>query len=262
MNKTIITGFHAIEEQLKKAIAEKSNTQNFILYYSKIGPRVKKILATAKSAGFNSEKVMHEQLDGLVLSLDATARDHRGIVLALSGFEKKNNQFVDFDTEIEKICAHKKNKTIVLLDAVTDPHNVGAIIRSCDQFKVDLLVMAESNSPKNSEIISRASAGANAWVAVSVVPNLVRAVQKLKEKKFWIYAADMGGEPAPNIQFPSNTALVMGSEGSGIRRLLKQSCDTTVFIPTDGRLDSLNVSVAAGILMYEVYRQKFVQTQL
>jgi 23S rRNA (guanosine2251-2'-O)-methyltransferase len=263
---TIITGFHAIDERLRKAIEETKvagpassyDLSAFTLFYSKIGPRVKKTLETAKNAGIKCEKSDDKKLDTLVLFLDETARDHRGIVLSIAGVENSENNFVDFDAYLEKLCATKKELdtvTIVLLDSITDPHNVGAIIRSCDQLGVDLIVIPESNSAKDTEILNRSSAGATAWIPISVVPNLVRAVQKLKEKNFWVYGADAGGEPVPEIKFPQKTVLIMGSEGDGIHRLLKEKCDTIVSIPTVGKLDSLNVSVAAGILMYEVHRQ-------
>lgn len=269
---TIITGFHAIDERLRKVTDGKKKSKNgsknsgqavasdiseFTVFYSKIGPRVKKTLETAKTAGIVCKKVENKQLDLLVSHLDETAQDHRGIVLSIAGGEKAQNNVVDFDMYVEKICTSKTaGLTIVLLDSVTDPHNVGAIIRSCDQLSVDLLVIPESNSPKESEIIGRSSAGANAWIPVSIVPNLSRAVQKLQDKGFWVYGADAGGEPAPAIKFPKNTALILGSEGNGIHRLLKEKCDTIVSIPTSGKLDSLNVSVAAGVLMYEIYRQR------
>jgi len=265
-NNTIITGFHAIDERLRKAIeATKrvgrdtpSDLSIFTIYYSKIGPRVKKTLEMANSAGITCVKSDTKMLDSLVANLDKTAQDHRGIVLSVNQVKKSDSNFVDFDSYLEKLCATKMQEspiTIVLLDSVTDPHNVGAIIRSCDQLAVDLLVIPESNSAKDSEVLSRSSAGATAWIPVSIVPNLVRTVQKLQEKNFWVYGADAGGEPAPEIQFPQNTVLIMGSEGNGIHRLLKEKCDTIVSIPTVGKLDSLNVSVAAGILMYEVHRQ-------
>lgn len=257
IHTTVITGFHAIEERLRKAIDVKADLTVFTVYYSKIGPRVKKILAMAKVAKITCEKVENKQLDELVIDLDETAQDHRGIVLKITGVQQKQSNMVDFDTYLEKMCAQALNSiTVVILDSVTDPHNVGAIIRSCDQLGVNLFVIPENNSSKDSEIIGRSSAGANAWIPVAIVPNLTRAVQKLKSKNFWIYGADAGGEPTTQIQFAQNTALVMGSEGTGIHRLLKEKCDTIVSIPTVGKLDSLNVSVAAGILMYEVHRQK------
>jgi len=104
-------------------------------------------------------------------------------------------------------------------------------------------------------VISRTSAGASSWVQIVLVPNLVRAVGQLKEAGFWVYGADAGGTPAQDIKTSEKTALIMGSEGTGMARLLREKCDTIVSIPTSGKLDSLNVSVAAGILLYEIRRK-------
>ena len=148
----------------------------------------------------------------------------------------------------------------MILDRVTDPHNVGAILRSCDQFGASLVIIPENNSSKDiegNEVIGRTSAGASAWVPVSIVNNLVRAVEQLKKAGYWVYGADAGGETLGKINFANKSVLIMGSEGTGIAQLLEKQCDTIVSIPTCRKIDSLNVSVAAGVLLYELYgRQK------
>ncbi len=111
------------------------------------------------------------------------------------------------------------------------------------------------NDVQNNEIVARSSAGASAWVNTAVVSNLVRATEQLKEAGFWIYGADAGGQTLQDISFAKRTCFVMGSEGNGISRLLGEQCDSVVSIPTCGKIDSLNVSVAAGVLLYERYRQ-------
>ena len=142
-----------------------------------------------------------------------------------------------------------------VLDSVTDPHNVGAIIRSCDQFGVDLIVLPERRGAKDGEVIGRSSAGANAWVPTAIVPNLVRAVQQLKEAGYWVYGADAGGTKLTECNLSGKIVVIMGSEGTGISRLLTEQCDGILSIPTCGKLDSLNVSVAAGVLLYELSKQ-------
>ena len=151
-----------------------------------------------------------------------------------------------------------ERQVVVVLDSVTDPHNVGAIIRSCDQFGASLVILPERRGVKDvesNEVIARSSAGSSAWVPVAVVNNLVRSVQLLKDNGFWAYGADAGGENVTQMKFARRTVIVMGSEGNGIARLLEEQCDTIISIPTCGKIDSLNVSVAAGILLYENYRQ-------
>ena len=157
----------------------------------------------------------------------------------------------------------EERQTVVILDSITDPHNVGAIIRNCDQFGAALVILPEKRSVKDiseNEVVARTSAGSSAWVPLAVVSNLVRTVSLLKEHGFWIYGADAGGAPIDKINFAPRSAVIMGSEGAGIARLLSEQCDDLVSIPTCGKVDSLNVSVAAGILLYEIYRRKAVPT--
>lgn len=263
--QAVVTGFHAIEESVNAIQKSKKNPQNVKLFYSKVGPRVKKILATAKEAGVSSVQVENSKLDGLVKDLPAALQDHRGIVLQKDVQNKENSSanYVEFDSWLKQaeqsFLSEKKSITVVVLDKITDPHNVGAIIRSCDQFGVSLVVIPEhksSNDIENNDVIARSSAGASAWVPVAIVNNLVRTVEKLKESGFWVYGADAGGETCGKIDFAEKTVLIMGSEGQGISQLLEKQCDTIVSIPTCGKIDSLNVSVATGVLLYEIFRRK------
>lgn len=263
MADKLVSGFHAIEERLRslhqqtvasKSAASKSSVSMELLYASP-GPRVKKILAQARKAEITCTQVEKQQLDVLAATLPEAARDHRGLLLRVTGEESEPENLVDFS---QWIAVNREKSLVLLLDSITDPHNVGAILRSCDQFGVDLVVMPERRSlraPLENEVVARASAGASAWVPVSVVPNLVRVVEQLKDAGFWVYGADAGGTSATQMRFPEKMVLIMGSEGAGISRLLEERCDAVVSIPTCGRLDSLNVSVATGVLLYEVRRQ-------
>jgi 23S rRNA (guanosine2251-2'-O)-methyltransferase len=263
----IITGFHAVEERVLRA-KEENAASGMRITYCKPGPRVKKILSLAEEAGIPSSETDTRTLDALVSHLPVTARDHRGIVLCVENEKSTARNIVDFDqwvaaeaaasSDTDEVRAEVSHLTVLVLDSVTDPHNVGAIIRSCDQFGAALVVLPESrgaNDVAGDEVIARSSAGASAWVPVAVVPNLVRAVQQLKEAGFWVYGADAGGTHADKIDFASKSVIVMGSEGTGISRLLSEQCDAVVSIPTCGRIDSLNVSVAAGVLLYELHRR-------
>ncbi|MFC2281270.1 MAG: 23S rRNA (guanosine(2251)-2'-O)-methyltransferase RlmB [Treponema socranskii subsp. buccale] len=289
MAERIVTGFHAIEERIRNA---SRNGSRLRILWSKAGPRAKKIIALAKQEDIPCEQADDAVLDSLVVRLSETARDHRGIVLCVSGKSESTHNIVDFDEWLlslppdaapvqdgtgqnaftqngaprtavrhdivqnsgtENVCT-----TVLVLDSVTDPHNVGAIIRSCDQFGAALLILPQARSANDiahSEVIARSSAGAAAWVPVSIVPNAVRAVQRLKDAGFWVYGADAGGEALGSVDFARRTVIVMGSEGKGISPLLAKQCDAVVSIPTCGKIDSLNVSVAAGILLYERYRR-------
>lgn len=246
----LITGFHAIEEELRSAEKEKKSA-GFRIVHSKPGPRVKKILETAAKLGIKAEEKGNEILDQMVSGIPVTARDHRGVILVMENAEPEAPVRMD---ECVKELAQKEKALVIILDSITDPHNVGAIIRSADQFGVDLVILPEHRGATDFEVISRTSAGASSWVKIVLVPNLVRAVEQLKDAGFWVYGADAGGKPANEIKMTDKTALVMGSEGTGMARLLREKCDEIVSIPTQGKLDSLNVSVAAGILLYEIRR--------
>ena len=255
--RQIITGFHAIEEKVRSA-CENRKSDGLSLFYSKIGPRVKKILGAAGTAGIPCRQIDSSQLDSMVQNLPESARDHRGVALVYDGPERSSHAEVDFDAWIASAKLSEENSTVVVLDSITDPHNVGAILRSCEQFGANLVVMPFRNSvgkASENEVIARSSAGASAYMPFSVVKNLSRAVQKIKDAGFWVYGADAGGEPVQKFVFPAKTCLIRGSEGSGISRLLEEQCDSIISIPTCGKIDSLNVSVAAGVLLYERYRQ-------
>ena len=258
-----LSGFHAVEERVRAAQEDPSAAAKMQIHFSKPGPRVKKILELAKSAGIACGEVDKKSLDQMAASLPEGAREHRGIILEILGQEKAASNIVDFDAWLEQFKAKEAaaaslRTTVVILDSVTDPHNVGAILRSADQFGAALVILPErrgANDIAQNEVIARSSAGAASWVPVSVVTNLVRAAQQLKDAGFWVYGADAGGVQVQDGMFAQNSVLIMGSEGSGIARLLREQCDTIVSIPTCGRIDSLNVSVAAGVLLYEIYRQ-------
>ena len=252
----IYTGFHSVEEKIRSSQNKKETGLKIL--YAKPGPRVKKIISQAKTQGIPCSETTEKELNSLVSNLSETAKEHRGIVLISENEKQVSENKVDFDQFLKSI-ENKDSSIVVILDSITDPHKVGAIIRSCDQFGVDLVVLPERRGASESEIIGRSSAGASAWVQTSVVSNLVRTVEKLKEAGFWIYGADAGGETAGQTSLQGKIALVMGSEGSGISRLLEEKCDKIISIPTCGKLDSLNVSVACGVLLYEIKRQSMQQ---
>lgn len=235
-----LTGFHAIEEALKRG-----RIHGF-LRVSGAGPRIKRILELAERTGVRIEKARPGDLA-------AAAPDNRGIVLALEGDSRPAND-VDLDEFLETLT--KPEALVLLLDHVTDPHNYGAILRSADVLGADLVVIPERRSARDTDTVARASSGAVAWVPVAVVPNLVRALTSLQENGFWGYAADMEGTEIGSARLPERTAVVLGSEGYGVSRLLKETCDGFLSIPQRGSIESLNVSVAAGILMWE-YRRRY-----
>lgn len=236
-----ITGLHAIEERIKAGRARGP------LLVAKAGPRAREIAALAAVHKIRTDRVGQAELDRL-------APGHRGIAL-----ETDDEVAAGVETNIEtflEVLGSRKNALVVMLDEVTDPHNYGAILRSCDQFGADLVVTRNRRAAKHADVVERTSAGASSWVQTAEVANLPRVVEALKDADFWVYGADMNGEPVYKKDLSGRVAVIMGGEGSGLSRLLKSSCDGIVSIPSKGRIDSLNVSVAAGVILYEIARQR------
>jgi 23S rRNA (guanosine2251-2'-O)-methyltransferase len=235
-----LTGFHAIEELIKSGKAKGP------LLVCGAGPRARAIVTLAVERKIPVNRVGEHELDRI-------ARDHRGIALTVENGAETN------ETTVEEFIAgleEGQDAIVVILDSITDPHNYGAILRSCDQFGVGLVVVASRRAAKDGETVSKTSAGASAWVPIATIPNLVRAAELLKEAGFWVYGADMDGEAVDKKDLSGRVALAMGSEGAGLARLLRETCDGMVSIPAQGQVDSLNVSVAAGVLLYEAARQR------
>lgn len=155
--------------------------------------------------------------------------------------------------EFLKQKADIDNQVILILDGITDPRNFGAILRSCDHFNISAVLFAKDHSAPNSPVVYKTSSGAVNYVPQIPVANLARAMEELKKADFWIYGLDIDGEKSiSDVNFSGNTAIVLGSEGSGMKRLVKESCDFLIHIPNSGHVDSLNVSVACGIVLYEI----------
>lgn len=238
MSETILN-FHGIEETLKDP------PSGAAFYLGKRNARTEALAELAKKR--------HVAVQ--VLPEDEFRRkfgpEARGAALVLPEGRKTR------ETSLESVLAEVGEKAlIVLLDGVTDPQNYGAILRSADQFGADLVVLPSRRSASDTPAVYASSAGAAAWVPHAIVPNLARAVEQLKQAGFWVYGADMNGVKAAEAGMTGRVALVLGAEGKGLSRLVRELCDVIVSIPTQGRLDSLNVSVAAGILMYEVQRSR------
>ena len=175
-----------------------------------------------------------------------TNQPHQGII----AFFKQEKITVDFD----KIIA--ESKLLVLLDQVTDPHNVGAIIRSANAFGAGAVITPVKNAATDSPIIAKSSSGAIEDTPLVTVSNLNNTIKSLQKEGFWVVGLD--GYAYDEIQkadLKGKVALVMGSEGSGLRKLVKENCDQLVKLPMCGSVESLNVSVACGVSLYEVYKQ-------
>ena len=171
---------------------------------------------------------------------------HQGIILDVEDFVY---------TDLNEIIS-VPDATIVILDHLEDPHNLGAIIRTCLAAGVDGIIIPKDRSVKVNSTVMKTSSGAAIRSKICMVTNLNQTIKYLKEKGYWFYAADMNGENYSEIDYAPNTCLIIGNEGSGVSELVKKSSDYIVSIPMKGQFESLNASVATGILIYEVVRQR------
>jgi 23S rRNA (guanosine2251-2'-O)-methyltransferase len=236
-----VYGFHSIEEAIHKGAGTGT------LFISRQGGRVAQIRALAERKGVPVSEVDDEELTRLCGS-----EAHRGALLVLS--RPTTSQRASLKHHLQALDAVKA--LVLVLDGITDPQNLGAILRSADQFGVELVVLPARRSAQESQTVTKVSSGASEYVPLVVVPNIVSALELLKEHGFWIYGADAEGMSSAKLDLNGKVCLVMGSEGTGMHRLVRERCDSLVSIPAAGHVDSFNVSVAAGILMFEIRRQQ------
>jgi 23S rRNA (guanosine2251-2'-O)-methyltransferase len=181
-----------------------------------------------------------------------TTANHQGIIALVDSYE-----YADLDEILEKAFLSSAPPFIVVLDGIEDPQNLGSIIRTSECAGVHGIIIPQHNSVEVTGTVARTSAGAIEHMLIARETNLVNCLRKLKEKGFWIVGADMAAERDYfNCEIPSPTVLVVGGEGTGIRKLVRETCDISVKIPMRGQISSLNASVAAGLIIYEVIRQQ------
>ena len=179
--------------------------------------------------------------------LDALVKNnHQGVILDVGDYN-----YVTLDS----IISNKDNCKIIILDHLEDPHNLGAIVRTVEASGIDGIILPINRSVSVNETVMKTSVGALVNVKICQVTNLNNTIKYLKKNGFWIYGADMNGEDYSNISFSSKSCLIIGNEGNGLARIVRDSCDYIVSIPMYGKVNSLNASVAAGILIYEMVKK-------
>lgn len=219
--------------------------------------RLKELTETAKRAGVSIETRERRELDQLTRNAN-----HQGVVALTAesaapthnNKQKQNAGYVESDKILDSLS---QCPLLVLLDGIEDPHNLGAILRSCEGAGVDGVFIPEHRAAGLNETVAKTSAGAVEYVRIARVTNLVRLIEELKEREIWVVAVEGGTETGyTDFDFNRPMAIVMGSEGKGVRRLVREKCDTVVSIPMLGQLNSLNVSVATGVVLFEALRQR------
>jgi 23S rRNA (guanosine2251-2'-O)-methyltransferase len=213
----------------------------FIAVSREQGGRFQKVLEIARDAGVDIRQLAPPALNRL-----AGGGVHNGIVA-----EVGETAYVDFDDVVRR----EETSFVLILDGITDPQNLGTILRVADGFGVHLVVLPVHESVGLTPAAVKASAGASEWVSVCQVVNLARSIETLKELGYWVYAAAEAGDAPSVVDFSGKVALVMGNEGKGVRRNVLEHCDRVLTIPMQGHVDSFNVATATAILCYEVRRQ-------
>ena len=247
MKKDYLTGANGAAEALR-------NRRGTLLAAGE-SPRINALIESARLHGVPVRRVSPEELTRLIRA--AGGGDHRGF--ALETHPRGVSRGVSGGAP--KLAALLRDASamslMIVLDGITDPRNLGAVLRCADQFAADAVIVPRRRSAgAGADSLSRSSSGAVEWVNLIEVPNLARTLGRLKEHGYWVWGADASGEPAPGARLGGKTALVIGREGEGLHRLIRERCDGILSIPAGGQLDSLNASVAAGILMYETRRQQ------
>ena len=242
INESAIGGRNAVKELLNSG-------RDIDKIYVQRGERegsIKMLVAKATEKRIPVIEVDKGKLDAILGS-----SNHQGII-ALAA----EQNYSTLDEILEYADSLGERPFVVICDGIEDPHNLGAIIRSAECCGVHGVIIPKRRAVGLTSVVAKSSAGAIEHMRVARVTNLASTIDELKERGFWIYAADMGGEEYYATEYSSAVAVVLGSEGFGISRLVKEKCDFTVSIPLYGRVNSMNVSCASAVILAEVARQR------
>ncbi len=234
----LLIGRNAVTEALKSD----REIDTLILMRNNNNPALSRLASMAKEKGAVVKEVDSKKLDFM-----CGGANHQGVAAYVAAHEYAS---------VEDIFAYAEEKGeapfIVVCDEIEDPHNLGAIIRTAECAGVHGVIIPKRRSASLNFTVGKTSAGALEYMRVARVSNLASTIDELKEKGCWVYGADMDGTDYKKTDFTGAVVLVIGSEGKGIGKLIRQKCDAIVSLPMKGNINSLNASVAAGILMYEV----------
>lgn len=234
----LLIGRNAVTEALKSD----REIDTLILMRNNNNPALSRLASMAKEKGAVVKEVDSKKLDFM-----CGGANHQGVAAYVAAHEYAS---------VEDIFAYAEEKGetpfIVVCDEIEDPHNLGAIIRTAECAGVHGVIIPKRRSASLNFTVGKTSAGALEYMRVARVSNLASTIDELKEKGCWVYGADMDGTDYKKTDFSGAVVLVIGSEGKGIGKLIRQKCDAIVSLPMKGNINSLNASVAAGILMYEV----------
>lgn len=233
----ILTGRNPIREALKNH----RDLEKLLVQKGDLSGSAREIVQKAKE-----QKIQIQIIDKV--RLDAIAPNHQGLIAFSSAY-----QYSTVDEILQTAEEKGEDPFIIVMDGITDPHNLGAVMRTAECTGVHGIIIPQHRSVGLSPAAVKASAGAMEYVKVARVNNLNRTIEELQKKNIWFYAVTMDGDDYMNVDFSGGTALVIGAEEDGISRLVAEKCDYKVSLPMVGRIESLNASVAAGVMMYRVH---------
>jgi len=240
-----VVGIHAVTAVLQKNPA---TVTHVYLSSDRKDERLRTIEQLAVAAGHTPVRLTRRELDRRFADLR-----HQGVVAEIRATEPMSEPQM-----LQALAKLDKPALVLVLDGITDPHNLGAILRSADAVGVDCVVVPKAASVGITPVVRKVASGAAESVLFCQVANLSRTLAELKQLGLWLYGASAGSESVAytKVDFTGPVGLVMGAEGSGLRRLSRQACDGLIRLPMQGIVDSLNVSVATAVCLYEVVRQR------
>lgn len=241
-NSNIICGRNSVLE----AVRSGREIDRLLVAHGAASGSVQAIIAKCSAKGILIKEVSPQKLDFL-----CPGSNHQGVAVMIAAQEY---------CSVEDILEYAESKNeppfIVICDELEDPHNLGAIIRSAEAAGVHGIIIPKRRSASLNATVAKSASGALEYMRVARVTNIPNTIDELKKRGVWVYGADMDGKDYTTFDFSGATALVIGNEGRGIGRLVGEKCDEIVSLPMCGKINSLNASVAAGILMYEVVRKR------
>ncbi len=243
VNENKIEGRNAVLEAFRSG---KTIDKLFVLDGCQDGP-IKSITREARKNNTIINYVAKERLD----QLSETGGKHQGVIAISAAYD-----YATVEDILEKAKEKGEAPFVILLDGIEDPHNLGAIIRTANQVGAHGIIIPKHRAVGLTGTVARTSAGAINYTPVAKVTNMTQTIKELKDQGMWFVCADMGGTTMYDLNLTGSIGLVIGNEGEGVSKLVKENCDMIASIPMKGDIDSLNASVATGVLAYEILRQR------
>lgn len=242
LNSNIICGRNSVLE----AVRSGREIDRLLVAHGVSGGSVTAIIAKCSAKGILIKEVSPQKLDFLCGNAN-----HQGVAVMFSASE-----YCTVDDILKTAEERNEKPFIIICDEIEDPHNLGAIIRTAEASGVHGIIIPKRRSASLNATVAKSASGALEYMRVARVTNIANEIENLKKKGIWVFGADMDGKHYTDFDYDIPVALVIGNEGNGIGKLVAQKCDEIISLPMKGKINSLNASVAAGILMYEVVRKR------